>query len=390
MIRYGVDQLIALDPAWKNERLALLTNDAALTASGLSTRRALLNNGFNVVRLFSPEHGLSTQGADGAFINDQFDAQTGLQVVSLYGHNFEPPASTLQDVSILLFDIPDVGARFYTYLWSLTYWMQAAARYSKRVIVLDRPNPVSGKLDLAEGPFLDEHHCSSFIGRWRIPVRHSCTLGELALYFNATKNIHCDLAVVRCEDWSRHSFFLPDQQAFVPPSLALQQPNSLLLYSGTCLLEATNLHEGRGTPAAFSLVGAPWLQARPLIEKMSERFSDQVHYAPAEFISTTTRYKDKSCQAVVFEVREPAIFKAVTFGLWLLYYVKSLHPECGWDTYPTVANPLGHQHLDRLLGVNDAERWFTLSASSFSDVLQENCAIADTWKTVIKEYLLYD
>jgi len=146
----------------------------------------LLDAGFNIVKLFSPEHGLDVKGVDGATIKDGVDALTRLPVISLYNEKLQPDENDLKDIDMVLFDIPDIGCRCYTYLWTMTYVLEACAAYNKKFIVLDRPNPVSGSLRFAEGPMLDEAHCSSFIGRWNIPLRHSCTLGELALYFNAS------------------------------------------------------------------------------------------------------------------------------------------------------------------------------------------------------------
>lgn len=187
MVKTGIDILLEHTPSWKQSRIGLVTNDAALTGQGIASRKAILDNGFNLVRIFSPEHGLSATGADGAPMKDQKDPLTGLPVISLYGEKVAPAADDLCDLDLLLFDIPDAGTRFYTYLWTLTYCLEVCASTKTTLIVLDRPNPLSGILSLAGGPFLDESNCSSFIGRWSIPIRHSCTLGELALYFNQEK-----------------------------------------------------------------------------------------------------------------------------------------------------------------------------------------------------------
>src|SRR5690606_8412023 len=146
-------------------------------------RKALQDAGFQLVKLFSPEHGLLAVGADGVAQADFVDPLTGLPVVSLYGSKMAPEPQDLESLDAVLFDIPDVGCRFYTYLWTLSYVMEGCARARIPLFVLDRPNPLGGDLSQAEGPMLDEAHCSSFIGRWSIPIRHSCTLGELALYF---------------------------------------------------------------------------------------------------------------------------------------------------------------------------------------------------------------
>ncbi|CAF4641861.1 unnamed protein product, partial [Rotaria magnacalcarata] len=205
MIRFGIDILLKQQPSWKLTNIGLVTNNAATTFNGVLSRKALLDAGFNIKRLFSPEHGLDVNGADGDAIKDTFDTVTGLPVTSLYGENLAPSQSDLMNIDILLFDIPDVGSRFYTYLWTMTYVMEAAAQYSKILIILDRPNPISGNLQLTEGPMLDMT-TTSFLGRWPLPIRHSCTLGELAIYFNTTRNIKVSLEIVPCSGWNRNMF----------------------------------------------------------------------------------------------------------------------------------------------------------------------------------------
>ena len=151
-IRFGVDQIIAQNPSWKTKGIGFLTNDAARTSNHLHSRLALINAGFNIQLLFSPEHGIDTKGADGAKMLNGTDPLTSLPIVSLYGEKFAPTENDLTKIDILLFDIPHAGTRFYTYLWSMTYWIEAAAKLNKKVIILDRPNPLGGDLAMIEGP----------------------------------------------------------------------------------------------------------------------------------------------------------------------------------------------------------------------------------------------
>ena len=178
MVYFGIDQLLLSNPSWKHQRIALVTNEAATTYNGIASRKALQDKGFNLLKLFSPEHGLSAKGADGEAIHDGIDELTDLPIISLYSIKLAPSAQDLSNIDLVIFDIPDVGVRFYTYLWTLTYVMESCAINKKKLVVLDRPNPLSGNMQLAEGPFLDSSS-NSFIGRWSIPIRHSCTLGEV-------------------------------------------------------------------------------------------------------------------------------------------------------------------------------------------------------------------
>jgi len=168
-IRFGVDQIILNNPSWKTSSIGFLTNDAARTFDQTHSRIALIKAGFNITKLFSPEHGIDTKGADGEKMKDGVDPLTNLPIVSLYGEQYAPVEKDLDGIDILLFDIPDAGTRFYTYLWSMTYYLEAAAKFHKKIIILDRPNPLSGNLAMIEGPSLDES-VASFIGRFNIPI----------------------------------------------------------------------------------------------------------------------------------------------------------------------------------------------------------------------------
>jgi uncharacterized protein YbbC (DUF1343 family) len=171
-IQYGIDVLLHKQNAFKKQRTALVTNNAATTISGEQSRAVLLKHQFRLIKLFAPEHGITVTGADGVAQQGGTDALTNLPVISLYNNKLAPTEEELNDVDAVLFDIPDVGCRFYTYLWTMTYVIEACAQYNKPFIVLDRPNLIGALLEKAEGPFLDEATCSSFIGRWNIPLKH--------------------------------------------------------------------------------------------------------------------------------------------------------------------------------------------------------------------------
>jgi uncharacterized protein YbbC (DUF1343 family) len=365
MLHFGIDILLQQTPAWKTASIGIVTNHAATTNTLQPSRKALLDAGFNIVALFSPEHGLDVTGADGHAMKDGTDVLTGLPVISLYGPKLTPTHEDLANIDLLLFDIPDTGSRFYTYLWTMTYVMEAAAENNKPLIILDRPNPVSGSLSLVEGPILNAAN-ASFIGRWPMPIRHSCTLGELALYFNTTQQINATIHVIKCEGWER-GMFQPDWGIpFVPTSPAIQSFESMLLYPGLCLLEATNISEGRGTKQAFTIAGAPWIKGRALAGMLNEMGLEDVSVQPASFIPTTGKYEGQSCSGVQFHVKEPAYFQSVTNGLLLIKLIQTLYPgHFEWTPYPTHVNPTGRQHLDKLLGISDSEALFQLPLEGF-------------------------
>ena len=246
-VLFGVDVLLQADSvSWKNHRIGMITNEAATTKSMAPSRLALQKAGFNLTKLFSPEHGISATGADGAPMLNGIDELTDLPIISLYGQKLIPTAEDLADIDILLFDVPDVGVRFYTYLWTMSYLLETSATHSIKLVVLDRPNPISGNFELCEGPWLNDA-CSSFIGRWDMPIRHGCTLGELAQYYNSERKINAPLIIIACQHLDRAMFQVDWGLPFVPTSPAIQTASTTLLYPGLCFLEATNLSEGRST-----------------------------------------------------------------------------------------------------------------------------------------------
>jgi uncharacterized protein YbbC (DUF1343 family) len=299
-----------------------------------------------------------------------------------------PATQDLENIDIVLFDIPDIGARFYTYLWTLTYVLEACALNKKALIILDRPNPVSGNFDAAEGPFLEESS-SSFIGRWNIPIKHSSTLGELALYFNSIKNIGANLTVVPVKNWDRESFLTNWGVDFVPTSPAIQNPNSMLLYPGLCLLEATNVSEGRGSQYSFETAAAPWMQTNEIVNFINQSFGDEIKASAITFTPTSGKYVHTICKGIHFEVIDPTYCKPLFFGLLLVYMIRTKHPEQFlWAPYKTAANPSGENHLDKLLGINNAQKLFELPLPQFiaNCTKLTHCA---GWPEQMIPYLLY-
>ncbi len=389
MIQFGIDILLQQNPSWKQQSIGFVTNHAASTNQFIPSRKALLDNGFNLIKLFSPEHGLDVKGADGAKMHDGIDALTQLPIISLYGDKLQPSATDLTDIDILLFDIPDVGSRFYTYLWTLTHVLEACNKHHKKLIVLDRPNPISGNLSLSEGPILDEEHCSSFIGRWSMPVRHSCSLGELALYFNQTKNIHAPIEIIKCQNWNRAEFQTDWGIDFVPTSPAIRNFEAALLYPGTGLLEATNISEGRGTELSFQIAGAPWINGKEVAGIFNQLALDDVRALAIDFIPSNSKYTHQKCSGIQFKVSHVSSYTAVFTGLMFIKLIKNLYPQqFEWKPYPTNVNPSGKGHLDKLLGIANSEALFELPFHPFLQSIQQ-ITKTNSWQKDIQPYLLY-
>jgi uncharacterized protein YbbC (DUF1343 family) len=387
-LQFGIDIVLKNEPNWKMDRIAMLTNDAAITKTGVISRLALKNAGFNLIKIFSPEHGIKTIGEDGAYMQDGLDEITGLKVISLYGEKYMPTADDLNDIDVMLFDIPDAGTRFYTYLWSMTFWIEAAAKMNKKVIILDRPNPLGGNQSLIEGPMLDEN-ISSFIGRLNMPVKHQCTLGELALYFNATQLWNANINVIACEGWKREYLFYDWFLKWVNPSPALQNFEATLLYPGLCFFEATNVSVGRGTNYSFEWIGAEWLNI-PAMMLVAQNILKEDLKIESLSLPIAIDGNTKETKGIRIKIIEPKFYSAVINGLILLKLVKDMHPKAfKWMPYKTNANPTGENHLSLLLGIPNAEAIFDLPLQQWLQKMSVLIKV-DQWKKEIAPYLLYD
>jgi uncharacterized protein YbbC (DUF1343 family) len=393
-IRFGVDRLVA-DPnllaANRRElvaRAGLVTSDAArLAADPTSTSRsALLACGVPIVRLFGPEHGLTATAADGASVGDSIDATTGLPVVSLYGANMRPTAEMLADLDVVLFDIPDVGARFYTYTWTLFHLLAACTEAAVRVVVLDRPNPLGGDLARAEGPIL-EASCRSFLGEDAIPVTHQLTLGELARLWQRERFPSLVLDVIGVEGWMRATRWNATGLTWVPTSPSMPWFDSAQQYPGLCLFEAINVSVGRGTDAPFQRIGAPWLDAESLMRDARTRWD--IELVRDDFTPELAPYRHDHCVGVRVYADDAAL--PVARGLALLASMfATQRPHVAWAVYPTAANPTGAGHFDRLVGVPGLDGEF---ARRGSDIRLDQIArwmSTETWRARVAPVLLYD
>jgi uncharacterized protein YbbC (DUF1343 family) len=371
-VRFGVDQLLDDRARWGRwRRVGLVTNEAARLAADVAvrSRAALLAAGVPVVRLFGPEHGLGGVAADGAAVADGLDPLTGVPVVSLYGARMRPARAQLADLDVVLFDIPDVGARFYTYAWTLWHLLHAAAEAGVPVVVLDRPNPLGGVLDAAEGPLLEDD-CRSFVGESSIPVRHSLTLGELARLWQRESVPGVALSVVPCAGWDAARAWPAAGVPWVPTSPAMPAWESARWYPGTCLLEGTSVSVGRGTAAPFAQVGAPWLDGAGVAEAVRVELeapeagglAERVRVTPTTFTPREGPYAGERCVGVSLALApEDAggtwvarVLRPVWLGLALAGAIADRHPgEFAWGRYPTAANPSGEDHLARLVGRRD-------------------------------------
>ena len=382
-VLFGIDQFCEQIEKYKNIRLGLVTNDAAFNAFGKKSRVALIDAGFQIVKLFSPEHGLSAKAADGAFVTDQIDNVTKLPVVSLYAAKLKPTAQDMEDIDAIVFDIPDVGCRFYTYLWTMTHIMEACAEHQKRFILLDRPNPLSGNLYFAVGPMLQDS-CASFLGRWSIPVRHSCTTGELANYFAMKYIPNLEVEVVRILNWNRNDFPCKGNWDFTPTSPAIKDAETALLYPGIGLLEGITINEGRGTDSAFKILGAPWINADEIKNHFDTLDMPGVAFFISRYIPDWGLYEGQVCYGLALKVTNGHTIKPVSLGIKLLEYLISNYPkECKERLYSTNANPNGDGHLDKLLGIENSFEKIKKGKHIHTEISK------NVWQDLIAPFLLY-
>lgn len=304
-------------------RVGLVTNQTGRNLKGKPTIDILFEaKNVKLSAIFAPEHGIRGE-LDQEKIDDTKDEKTGLPIFSLYGDTRRPKLEQLKDLDALVFDIQDIGTRFYTYISTLKYVMEEAAKAKKKVIVLDRVNPING-VDV-EGPLADTDKLS-FIAAHSIPVRHGLTVGELAQMFNAEDKIGADLQVVRIENWSRAMWFDETNQIWVNPSPNMRSLTQATLYPGIGLLETTNLSVGRGTDTPFEIIGAPWIDAQKLAQYLNERNLSGVRFVPVKFRPKASVFRDENCQGVNIIITNRQTFKPVRTGIEIALALRKLFP----------------------------------------------------------------
>ncbi len=323
----GLDRLIASRFALlRSKRVAVVTNHTALSADGRNIVDVLHEaKEVNLVAIFTPEHGFRGQ-AEGA-VEDMRDPRTGLPVYSLYGRRRKPTAAQLEGVDTLVFDIQDIGCRFYTYISTLGLCMEAAEQFGKEIVVLDRPNPINGVA--VEGPVLDEG-LESFVGFHTIPIRHGMTVGEIANLYRLERYPQVRLHVVRMQGWQRGMYYNATERFWVNPSPNMRSLRQALLYPGIGLLETTNLSVGRGTDTPFERFGAPWLDAHRLLRQLDGENLAGVVFVPVKFTPTSSKYAGSECEGLEVIVTDRSTFEPVRTGLAIARALRLTHRE-QWD-----------------------------------------------------------
>jgi uncharacterized protein YbbC (DUF1343 family) len=353
-VKVGLESLLEDPAVLRGMRVGLVVNPSSVTPRLEHASVALAGRrGVDVTALFGPEHGIAADAQDLVEVGHSRDRETGLPVFSLYGETRVPTPEMLERVDAMVYDVQDVGARYYTFVYTMLYVLEACAREGKRVVVLDRPNPLGG--DAVEGNVVDPGHLS-FVGLHPLAVRHGMTAGELALLFAEERGIDVDLHVVRMEGWKRAMYWEDTRLPWVLPSPNMPTVDTAVVYPGGCLVEGTNLSEGRGTTKPFELVGAPWLDGHALARDLEKERIPGVGFRAAAFTPTFQKHAGQMCHGVQVHVTDRARFPSFLAYLLLVHHARRQDPKAfAWREppyeYETVKRP-----FDILCGTDGIRR----------------------------------
>lgn len=342
-IKLGIDVLMEskLD-LLKGKRVGVITNQTGVDSRGTHIIDLLYQApDVALVALFAPEHGIRGDVEGGYHIDNQKDSKTGVPILSIYGTTKKPAPEMLKNIDVLVFDIQDVGTRFYTYISTMSLCMEAAAENNIEFIVLDRPNPITGTI--VEGPVLEPEY-KSFVGVHSIALRHGMTVGELALMFNEegwlANSIKAKITIVPLKNWKRATWYGELGLKWIKPSPNMPSPMTALLYPGMGLLETCNVSEGRGTRRPFENIGAPWLDQLAITKIINEANIPGIKIDTTSFVpkdlpgaSMNPKYEGQHCNGLFLTITDPHCFPSVAFGIHLMCAIKKLHPNIfNWNS----------------------------------------------------------
>ena len=317
----------------QSRKIALVTNHSGIDRNGTPNYIRLMEiKNVELKVIFSPEHGLFGEAADGEIINYN-EIKNIPKVISLYGGTKKPTAEMLSGINLIIYDIQDIGARFYTYISTLGLVMEAAAELNIPVLVLDRPNPI--RADIIEGPTLDLKY-RSFIGPYPIPIRYGNTIAELAekIVKNGWISPIPQLEIIKMEGWNPNLWFDQTKLIWIPPSPNIPDLETAIIYPGMCLLEGTNISEGRGTPKPFKWIGAPWINGKKLSQALNNFHLPGVVFVPKQFTPVTIpgkaekpKFENKQCYGIELWVTDRNIYKSIDTGVLTLFSIFNMYPD---------------------------------------------------------------
>lgn len=366
MVLNGIDCVEKYDSWFKNRRIGLLTSPSGVNKQLVSTIN-ILHERYGLKALYSPEHGVRGDMDAGAIVESFVDPYINVPVYSMYRKDSKHlTEEMLEGIDTVVFDMQDVGARYYTFLYSMMYAMEDCARYGKEFVILDRINPLGG--NAVEGNILNDSY-RSFVGGYSLCMRYGLTIGEFAGMVREESGLDVDLKVAECEGWHRDMLFKDTGLLWVAPSMGIPSTDTAVLYPGMCLFEGTNLSEGRGTTRPFEIIGAPFIDAQMLADSMNKKGLAGVIFRPVHFIPNTSKWKGELCHGVQLHVVKQEEIRPVMTGVSLLYEIHSLYPDRFkfLPPYKEGARPF----IDLLTG-NNMLRDFSLSQQELMYVFERD------------------
>ena len=379
IVKTGLECLIATPPEWLyGKRIGLLCNPASVD-SQFHHAQTLINKTFpgQLTALFSPQHGLYAEKQDNMIESENgMDSLLKIPLFSLYGKTRIPTQSMLENIDVMIVDLQDAGTRVYTFIYTLSYCMEAARDHGKSILILDRPNPINGLT--VEGNCLSMD-CSSFVGRYPIPMRHGLTIGEMASLLNHNYEIGCHLEVILMTGWKRAMRYADTGLPWVAPSPNLPTPASASVYPGQVLWEGTNVSEGRGTTQPFELFGAPFLEPERILSHLTDKDMQGIVLREAAFEPTSGKWQGKLCKGFQIHVTDPNIYLPYITTLKLLQAVMSHHAnDFAWKN-PPYDYEFERLPIDLIIGSSEIRKRLE-HLNSLDD-------IANSWKPELSRFV---
>lgn len=385
----GLDLVNENQNIFENKRIGIIANHTAYDKQNRFITEIFSDlPGVQIKALFAPEHGFSGTVAAGGSIADSSDSSLNIPIYSLYGETRKPTPEMLKDLDLLMFDMQDVGARFYTYTYTMSLAMEAAAENNIKFVVLDRPNPLNG--EKIEGNLL-EPDFATFVGLYPIPVRHGMTIGELAEMINGegwlSGHIHADLTVIRLRGWKRNMWFDQTGLTWRPPSPNIPTLDVAIAYPGMCLFEGTNISEGRGTYSPFLRIGAPWFNTDSFSQINQIISLAGIHFGPISFVpksipamAPSPKYLDQECNGVNINISDRESYNSYLTGIALVKYLYDANKEkFEWRI----------RHFDRLCGTDNIRR-FIMDGRSVEEIAAWIGGQEEIFRRLRQKYLLYE
>lgn len=387
MIKIGLEKILSEKVGLlENARVGLICNQASVDRNFRHAADLFFENEkINLVKLFGPQHGIRGDVQDNMVETEHtFDRKTNLQIFSLYSETREPTEEMLADLDVLVFDLQDVGCRIYTFIYTMALAMKACAKYGKKFIVCDRPNPINGVE--VEGNLLEIGE-ESFVGMYPITIRHGLTVGELAKLFNREFDINCDLETVTMDDWKRSQFYEETGAAWVMPSPNIPTIDTAVVFPATVIFEGTEISEGRGTTRPFEILGAPFIDGEQLSENLNDFDLPGVKFRAVNFMPTFQKHSGQVCGGIFLHIINRDIFKPVRTGMRVLQTILEMYPyKFEWKKTP-YEYEFERNAFDVIVGTKKIREF--LEKGEFNEILDVFSTDEEKFRTLREKYLMY-